>query len=125
MAKKLPGKLWFHFKLHGLEWMVRIVPDDHKALKDEDDGRSCMGLCFYNSRMIYVNQKMTHEQFRTTLAHEIQHAIEDAADVDYEKGAPEAVHDRWTDMVARGWLSLMRESPKVIEFLQARHDKPF
>jgi hypothetical protein len=118
MAKKEPGKLWFRFKLFGLGWEARVLPSNHAVLKDGK--HECMAICFYNLRRIYLSDALTHEQFRITLAHEIQHAIEDHADVDYEKGVGVDVHDRWTDQIARGWVYLMRECPEIIAFLQGK-----
>lgn len=111
-----PGKLWFRFKLFGLDWEVRILPHDHKLLKDGK--HECQGMCFHNLRVIYISDKNTHEQCRMTLAHELQHAIEDHADVDYEKGVHVDVHDRWTDQVARGWVYIMRHCPEIIDCLK-------
>lgn len=75
-------------------------------------------MCLYNERVIYLSLNQTHEQLRVTLAHELQHAIEDHADVDYEKGVPTEVHDRWSDQVARGWVYVMRHCPPIVEYLQ-------
>ena len=114
--KKRPGKLWFKFRLFGLDWETRLIPKGHRVLKDGK--HDCMGMCFLSDRWIAVSADMTSEQRRITLAHELQHAIEDHADVDYEKGVPTEVHDRWTDMVARGWVYLMRENPKIVAYLR-------
>ena len=115
---KRPGKLWFRFFLFGLDWEARVLQPSHRILKNGK--HESMAVCFYNHRVMYFAANLTHEQFRTTLAHEIQHAIEDHAAVDYEKGVHVDVHDRWTDQVALGWLYVMRHNPLIVEFLQAK-----
>jgi hypothetical protein len=112
------GTLWFGFRLFGMDWQVRVANHTHKVLKDGK--HECQGICFFNSRTIVLSQRQTHEQMRVTFAHELQHAIEESADVDYEKGVKTEVHDRWTDQVARGWVYMMRHHPEVIEFLQGK-----
>lgn len=121
---KRPGRLWFKFRLYSLDWEVRILAAKHPALryKDSRGVGYCMGLCFMNARWIALNDKMSHEQFRIALAHEIQHAIEDGADVDYEKGVAVDVHDRWTDVQARGWVYFMRDNPEVVKYLQGEEN---
>lgn len=116
--KKRPGSLLCRFPLFGLDWEARVLPHDHKLLMAGK--HECQGICFYNERVIYLSDKCTQEQLRMTLAHEIQHAIEDHADVDYEKGVQIDVHDRWTDQVARGWVDLMRHCPEIIEYLRGK-----
>lgn len=113
---KRQGKLWFKFVLFGLNWEVRFLPPDHKLLTHE--GHECQGMCFQNERVIYLSSKQTHEQYRMTFAHELQHAIEDHADVDYEKGVSVDVHDRWTDQVARGWVYVIRHCPEILGYLR-------
>lgn len=115
---KRPGKLWMRFQLFGLDWEARIAPQTHPVLKDGE--HESMAVCFYNERLMVFADNLSQEQYRITLAHEIQHAIEDHADVDYEKGVRTEVHDRWTDQVARGWVYLMRHCPLIVEYLQGR-----
>jgi hypothetical protein len=117
MAKKRPGKLWFEFKLFGLDWEARIAPAKCAAL----DKGATMASCYYNERYILMSDALSNEQMRTTLAHELQHAIEDHADVDHEYPASADVSDRWTDQLARGWLYVIRECPEIIGFLRAEH----
>lgn len=114
------GQLWFGFYLFGLKWEVRLLPRGHKILKDGK--QECVGLCCLNERLIYIAADQSNEQRRLTFAHELQHAIEDQADVDYEEGVSVEVHDRWTDQVARGWVYMMRHNPQIIEFLQGGKD---
>jgi hypothetical protein len=121
-AVKTAGKLWFRFYLFGLDWEARILPADHKLLKHGK--HKCMATCFYNHRLMVFADDLSQEQYRVTFAHELQHAIEDHADVDYEEGVAEDVHDRWTDQVARGWVYVMRHCPHVIEYLQAKRKGP-
>lgn len=113
---KRAGKLWLKFKLFGLEWNVRIAPARCAAL---DRGRTA-GICYYEDRLILISDALSTEQKRTTLAHEIQHMIEDHADVSYEHAAPPEVADRCTDQVARGWLYLIRDCPEIVAIFQAR-----
>lgn len=113
-AKKRPGKLWFKFTLFGLDWEVRHAPPE---VVKSYDGEECMGLCYHNERWILLDNSVSDEQIRTTLAHELQHAIEDYACVDYERGVTEDIHDRWTDHVALGWVYLMRHCPELVKLL--------
>lgn len=115
MAKRLPGKPWFEFKLFGLEWRARIAPSDHKIL-DKGDTLACV---LFNERLMYFSDALTNEQLRTGFAHELQHAIEEHADVDYEQKHSAEVADRLTDQVARGWLYFIRDNPAVVAFLRA------
>jgi hypothetical protein len=114
MAKRRPGKLWFKFTLFGLEWEARIAPAKSKVL----DGGKTMACCLYNERVIYLADNLTLEQQRTTFAHELQHAIEDHADVEYEVAVSPDVADRCTDNVARGWIYVIRHCPQIVDFLR-------
>lgn len=118
MARKLPGKAWFDFKLFGLKWRARIIPADHVAL---DKGKT-LAYCDFDHRVLGFSDKLTNEQLRTAFVHELQHAIEEHADVDYEQKHDADVADRLTDQVARGWLYFIRECPEIIAFL--RDEKP-
>jgi Zn-dependent peptidase ImmA (M78 family) len=115
MTKRRPGKLWFKFQLFGLEWEARLVSDKSPVL---EHGK-LMGRCYFNTRVIYVLNTLTHEQLRTTLAHEMQHAIEDHAGVEHQFPAAEDVSDRWTDQIALGWLYVIRHCPDIVSFLRA------
>lgn len=116
MAKRRPGRQWLTFKLFGLEWDVRIASAHAPVL---DRGKSA-GVCFMDDRMIVLSDALSTEQTRTTLAHEIQHMIEDHADVSYEHAAPPDVADRCTDQVARGWLYLIRDCPELVAIFQGK-----
>ena len=113
-----PGRLWFKFTLFGLGWEARIAP----ATEVKEGKDLCQALCYYNDRWILFADDLSHEQFRMTLAHEIQHAVEDHADVDYERGVEVDVHDRWTDNVARGWVYILRHCPDIVDFLRGVPD---
>jgi hypothetical protein len=115
MAKRQPGKLWFKFQLFGLQWEARIAPAKSAAL---DKGKT-MAYCQYNERLIVISDALTLEQQRTTFAHELQHAIEEHADVDYEEAVSPDVSDRCTDQVARGWLYVIRHCPEILTFFRA------
>lgn len=115
--KKRPGRVWFKFYLFGLDWEARIAPA--KVVKNRE-GHPCQAICYLDHRWILFSDDLSPEQFRMTLAHELQHAIEDHADVDYEEGTTEDVHDRWTDQVARGWVYVMRHCPQIVDFLQGK-----
>lgn len=118
MKRRLPGKAWFDFKLFGLKWSARIIPAKHPAL----DRGNTLAYCDYDNRVLGFSDGLTNEQLRTALVHEIQHAIEEHADVDYEIGVSPDVSDRCTDQVARGWLYLIRDCPEIIGFL--RDERP-
>jgi hypothetical protein len=113
MAKAV-GKLWFKFTLFGLPWEARVAPEKSAIL----DKGATMAICFYNERKIYISDALTLEQQRTTFAHELQHAIEDHADVDYEMAVSPDVADRCTDNVARGWIYVIRHCPEIVNFLR-------
>lgn len=115
MAKRKPGRLWFKFTLHGLAWEARLF--NPKTTKGELKG--LMGQCDPGERIIWIADDLTPEQARITLAHELQHAIEDAADVDLTGPSPAPdVADRWTDNMARGWVYIIRTCPQLLKFLQ-------
>jgi hypothetical protein len=116
--KRQPGKPWFTFKLFGLLWKTRIIPANSAAL----DKGATLAYCDYDTRTMGFSDALTNEQLRTALVHEMQHAIEDHADVDYEEVHSPEVADRLTDQVARGWLYVIRESPEIIAFL--RDERP-
>jgi hypothetical protein len=118
MAAKKPGKLWFKFTLFGLPWEARIAPAKCKAL---DYGKT-FAYCMFDARLIVLGDGLTQEQQRTTFAHELQHAIEEHADVDYETKVSDDVADRCTDQVARGWLYVIRHCPEIINFLRGEHE---
>ncbi len=117
---RLPGKLWFKFKLFGLSWQARVIPAEHKELNDLD-GHSAAFCCF-DRRLLGFSALLTNEQLRTAFVHELEHAIEEHADVDHEVAAPPDVADRRTDQIARGWLYVIRECPEIVAML--RDEKP-
>ena len=117
--KRLPGKAWFEFKLFGLQWRTRIIPANSVAL---DKGKT-LAFCDYDHRVLGFSDTMTNEQLRTAFAHELQHAIEEHADVDYETGVSPDVSDRCTDQVARGWLYVIRECAEITAFLRDERPK--
>jgi hypothetical protein len=114
VATRKPGKLWFRFKLFGLQWEARIYPEKH-AMMDKGDS---LAFCDFDDRLMGFSAKLTAEQQRTAFAHELQHAIEDHSDVDYEQKVTPDVSDRLTDQVARCWLYVIRECPEIVEFLR-------
>lgn len=118
MKARRPGRQWFKFTLFGLEWEARIAPAKCKAL---DNGKT-FAYCEYDTRMIVLSDELTLEQQRTTFAHELQHAIEEHADVDYEDKKSPDVADRCTDQVARGWLYVLRHCPEIVDFLRGEHE---
>ena len=117
--KKQPGKKWFPFKLFGLEWHTYIVPALHADL----DKGATSAYCDYTRRIMAFSDALTNEQLRTAFVHELQHAIEEHADVDYEDAVSLEVADRLTDQVARGWLYFIRECPEIIAFLRDERPK--
>ena len=117
--EKLAGKPWFDFKLFGLKWRTRIVPALHKDL----DKGATLAYCDYARRLMCFSDALTNEQLRTAFVHELQHAIEEHADVDYEEAHSPEVSDRLTDQVARGWLYFIRECPEIISFLRDERPK--
>jgi hypothetical protein len=115
-AKRRPGRILLAFPLFGFDWQVRTVPTGHKILKG-DGGPPGVGICYLSEHVIYLSEANTDEQARTTLAHEIQHVIEDHADVDYTQPTDEPTADRMTDQVSRGWLMLIRTCPALLAWL--------
>lgn len=117
--KRLPGKAWFDFKLFGLKWRTCVIPHDSAAL----DRGATLAFCDYTNRVMGFSDRLTNEQLRTAFVHELQHAIEEHADVDYEETHSPEVSDRLTDQVARGWLYVIRECPEIIAFLRDERPK--
>lgn len=118
---KLPGKAWFKFKLFGLQWQARVIPAKHKELNDEDG--ACSAFCCFDRRLLGFSDALSNEQLRTAFVHELEHAIEEHADVNHEAAAPADVADRWTDQIARGWLYVIRECPEIIALLRDEKQK--
>ena len=116
---KLPGKAWFDFKLFGLKWQARIIPSEHKEM----DNGATLAFCDFKRRLMGFGDALTNEQLRTAFVHELQHVIEEHADVDYESIASADGADRCTDQVARGWLYVIRECPDIIAFLRDERPK--
>lgn len=117
--KPRTGKPWFSFKLFGLKWDARIYPHSSKML----DKGATLAFCDYDTRQMGFSDMLTNEQLRTALVHEIQHVIEEHADVDYEEVHSPEVADRLTDQVARGWLYIIRECPEIVAFLRDERPK--
>ncbi len=109
------GKLWFKFMLFGLQWEARVAPAN-SAMMDKGKTMACV---IYDERRIYLADNLTLEQQRVTFAHELQHAIEEHSDVDYEEKVSPDVADRCTDNVARGWVYVIRHCPAIVDFLRA------
>lgn len=114
----LPGKPWFTFKLFGLQWRARTAHAKHKELDKGDT----LAYCDFGRRLMLFSEALTNEQLRTAFVHELQHAIEEHADVDYAQSVSPDISDRCTDQVARGWLYVIRECPELIAFL--RDERP-
>lgn len=116
---RLPGKPWFEFKLFGLKWHARI-----SAAKSKDlDRGATSAYCEYDRRLLVFSDALSNEQLRTAFVHELQHAIEEHADVNYEEKVTADVADRLTDQVARGWLYFIRECPEIVDFLRDERPK--
>jgi hypothetical protein len=115
MAKRLPGRTWFKFTMFGLPWEARIAKQK-SAVLDKGNTLACV---FYNERVMYFSDHLTLEQQRTAFVHELQHMIEEHADVDYGQAASHEISERCTDQVARGWLYFIRHCPEIIDFLRA------
>ena len=112
--KRLPGKRWLDFDLFGLTWRARIVRADHSIIE------KALAIVYFEERVMYFSDANSTEQLATALAHEIQHVIEEHADVDYEVACTADVSDRRTDSVSRGWLYLIRSCPEVVRILRGR-----
>lgn len=110
MTKRLPGKAWLRFKLHGLEWRARIAPRKSTIL-DKGETAACV---LYEPRLMYFADTLSTEQMATALAHEVQHVLEEHADIDYETATTPDVADRMSDQVARGWLYIIRDCPELM-----------
>ena len=111
MAKRRSGKPWLDFMLFGLQWQARVAPRKSKIL-DNGEASACV---LYAERTMYFSNTLSDEQLSTALAHEVQHVIEEHADVDYEVATSPDVADRMTDQVARGWLYIIRDCPVLME----------
>lgn len=114
MTKRFCGKPWLEFELYGMKWCARIVPANHKIV---DNGKTA-AVVFFDDHVMYFSDNNSEEQLRTGLAHEIQHIIEEHADVDYEVECTPEVSDRRTDAVSRGWLYFIRSCPDIVSFFK-------
>lgn len=115
MARRY-GSVWLDFMLFGLQWQARIVPAKSKAL-DRGKTLACM---LHDERLMYFADSLSDEQLSTALAHEVQHAVEEHADVDYTTATDPDTADRMSDQVARGWLYIIRDCPVLLEVFQRK-----
>ena len=111
MAKRKVGTLWLDFVMYGLQWHAYIAPAKSKML----DRGNTLACVYHDERTMYFSDALSDEQLSTALAHEVQHVIEEHADVDYEHATDEATGDRMSDQVARGWLYIIRDCPVLME----------
>lgn len=61
----------FRTKLGGKTWSIYFVRKSHKRL------RGNYGICYRDSREIYVRYDVSQKNFIDTLIHECQHALSD------------------------------------------------
>lgn len=115
MARKI-GTLWLEFVLYGLQWHAYVAPSKCKML---DKGRT-LACVLHDERVMYFADSLSDEQLSTALAHEVQHVIEEHADVDYTQATDEDTGDRMSDQVARGWLYVIRDCPVLMEVFQRK-----
>lgn len=113
MARRY-GKVWLDFMLYGLQWQARIAPAKSKIL---DRGKT-LACVLHDERVMYFADTLSDEQLSTALAHELQHAIEEHADVDYTTATDHDTADRMSDQVARGWLYVIRDCKPLMEVFQ-------
>jgi hypothetical protein len=113
MARR-SGKIWLEFVLYGLQWEARVAPAKSKVL---DRGKT-LACVLHDQRVMYFADTLSDEQLSTALAHEVQHVIEEHADVDYTSATDTG--DRMTDQVARGWLYIIRDCAPLMEVFQRK-----
>jgi hypothetical protein len=99
----------------GAIYRIRRVPHGHENLTAEDGSTDNNGMCVPDEPAIYLNEKLTPERERLTLAHELAHAIE----IHFGLDLPEEVVDAY----GRGLLYLIRHNPALVRFLM-RSDDP-
>ena len=115
MARRY-GKPWLDFMLFGLQWHARIAPRNSKVL-DKGETAACV---LHDERTMYFADTLSDEQLATALAHEVQHVIEEHADIEYEVATTPDVADRMTDQVSRGWLYIIRDCPVLVEVFKRK-----
>ena len=62
----------FQCKLGGRTWTIRFVRRGHKKV-----GKSNWGMCYRETREIYVRYDLSEKTFIEVLIHECQHALSD------------------------------------------------
>ena len=63
------GRTWKKLTLAGTQWRVKLVPAGAKELE------GALGLCDSDQATIYLNRDLPESLLRTTLMHEILHAL--------------------------------------------------
>lgn len=94
----------------GTRYAVKRVPHGHTCLTDHDGSTDINGMHVADEPAIYLNETLSPERERLTLAHELSHAIEHHFGLDL----PEEIVDAY----GRGILYLIRHNAPLVRFLQ-------
>lgn len=62
------------FNIGSLKWAVCFVPSDNEGLKG-DSGESALGMTYYKTCHIYIDNTMQTALLRSTVIHELVHAF--------------------------------------------------
>ena len=107
MAKR-SGKIT-EVDVFGVRYTIRRVPGDHVDLQDSEGNSGNNGMHIPDVPAISLDNSMSDERERITVAHELTHAIEHHFGLDL----PEDV----VDAMGRGWLYLLRHNAPLIKYL--------
>lgn len=62
------------FNIGSLKWAISFVPSDNEGLKG-DSGEAALGMTYYRTCHIYVDNTMQPTLIRSTVIHELVHAF--------------------------------------------------
>jgi hypothetical protein len=98
-------------RIIGRTYEIAVVPSDHDILNN-DDGANLLGRVDHNKQRIAISDEQCLEAMQDTLMHEIVHAVESCMNI--------TVSETAVTRFATGLLAVLRENPKVVEYLLRR-----
>ena len=78
--------------------------------------RSVMGQINYEKSEIQISEKISAENKKLVLMHEITHGI--TVERDVKDIIPEEHYEKVVDEIAKGFLQLIRDNPALINYIQ-------
>lgn len=92
---------------------IVVGPYEYRVLVDEDRiPGELFGLCDKGKHVISIHPDQSPARLRSTLMHELLHALCDLTGVDDDKA-----EERIVTVTAPALLSLLRDNPKLLDWL--------